>query len=191
MTFIDGRAVTPVPVRDAFEWATQSIDASGIGSHAAALARDAIDNARSRLAGVQLPDSWIPMDLDPDNVLVDEDGSVRFIDLDDSFFGPAPLAIATLARRIRRAVRTPEFPALTRVLYRAYGGAWPDGALAHCPWRSVEIASVALDAYLGWRRIRRSEELGEITGAVEFARLRAGRPLVHAILKLATQSERR
>src|SRR4051812_3215820 len=62
---------------------------------------DAIDRAVEDVLAAGLPDRWIPLDLDPANVLLDDDGNVAFIDLDDSYIGPAPLAIASFARRIR------------------------------------------------------------------------------------------
>ena len=37
--------------------------------------------------------------------------------------------------------------------------------------RSMEIASIVLDAYLGWQRILRSEQQGEMSGAVEATQL--------------------
>jgi len=188
MTSIDVERVLPaVALSDAFEWAIQAIGGGGTGIADGALCRDAIAMTRERLARARLPNSWIPMDLDPENVLVDDGGTVRFIDLDDSFLGPAPLAIATFARRIGRAgIAADAFSSLRRALYRAYDRAWRHGGVANCPWRSVEIASLVLDAHLGWQRIRRSEEVGEISGAVEFARSRVGRQLAHAISKLQT-----
>jgi hypothetical protein len=107
--------------------------------------------------------TWIPMDLDPTNVLVDDDGQVRFIDLDDSFLGAAPLAMAILARRCRSSS-----------LYRAYEEAWPP-ARREVDWPAVEVVAAVIEAWLGWQRLLRNASRGEIFVSFDLAagRLRA------------------
>ena len=73
------------------EWVSELMADSAI---AAAIRRACAEAIRA-----DVPQTWIPMDLDPTNVLVDDDNVVRFIDVDDSFFGPAPLAMAVFATR--------------------------------------------------------------------------------------------
>jgi hypothetical protein len=175
------RTLPAVDLPGAFEWALQWIDRAPASIDAGA-ARKAIERVRDELPGMPAPDSWIPMDLDPENVLVDDDGAVRFIDLDDSYFGPAPLAIAAFARRIRRSrIAAHDEITLKRAVYGAYEEAWPHGR--PCPWSSVEIASIVIDAYLAWRRILRSEQQGDISGAVEVTQSRVGQELADAICR--------
>ena len=64
-------------------------------------AADIVRQQCARVTSADVPATWIPMDLDPTNILIDDDDRVRFIDVDDSFLGPAPLAVATLALRWR------------------------------------------------------------------------------------------
>lgn len=104
-----------------------------------------------------VPQSWIPLDLDPINVLIDDDGAVRFIDLDDSYFGPAPLAIAAFARRCRNAS-----------VYRAYEQAWSP-PLQGVDWPAFEIAAAIVGAWLGWKRVKRNTDRGEVHGVLDLA----------------------
>jgi len=103
-----------------------------------------------------IPRSWIPMDLDPTNVLLDEESAVRFIDVDDSYWGPAPLALATFARRSAD-------PATAR---RAYEQSWVP-ALSGIEWRRLEVAATVFQAWLGWNRLKRNVERGEVCAALD------------------------
>lgn len=104
-----------------------------------------------------VPESWIPMDLDPTNVLVDESGEVRFIDLDESYFGPAPLAMATFANRCRNTS-----------IYRVYQQAWSP-PLTDVHWRAFEVVAAVLEAWRGWQRVERNTRRGEVHGALDLA----------------------
>jgi len=123
--------------------------------------------ARVMRAGV--PSSWIPMDLDPTNVLVDDDDPVRFIDLDDSFLGPAPLAMATLAMRLDD--RTP---------YRTYERSWSP-PLVDLDWAAVETTATVVQLWLGWQRLGRHLARGEVFVDPDFATARIRDRLVKAI----------
>lgn len=145
-----GPVLRELPVLDVtavFGWAATLV---GDGESAAALEPhvEAVTNA-----GV--PSSWIPMDLDPVNVLADAGGEVRFIDLDDSFLGPAPLAMALFARR--SGIRSD---------YRTYEACWspPLGAV---DWTAFEVAAGLIDGWLGWRRVCRNARRGDVYGALE------------------------
>lgn len=116
-----------------------------------------------------LPRSWIPMDLDPVNVLEDSSGEVRFIDLDDSFVGPAPLAMALFAKRSR-----------DRSSYGLYEQAWFPG-IRGIDWPGFERAVAVLDAWLGWRRVVRNTCRGELYGALELAEARVRDRLVRIL----------
>jgi len=120
-------------------------------------------------AFAHLPESWMPMDLDPSNVLVDG-GQVRFIDLDDSFIGPAPLAMAGFARRCGAAVTA----------YRAYERAWtpPLGAL---DWRHLENEAIAFQTSLGWKRVLVHIDRGEVHADLDLLRNRIHARLARAI----------
>lgn len=70
-----------------------------------------------------VPASWVALDLDPTNVLVDED-AVRFIDLDDAMFGPAPFGIATFVRRCTSRLRRDPAHGDATGLLDAYSQVW-------------------------------------------------------------------
>lgn len=137
---------------------------------------DAAIEWASRLLGVSppglranAPDSWIPMDLDPTNALVDSDGGVRFIDLDDSFVGAAPLAIAGLARRCG-----------DRSLQQTYEQSWSP-ALTGLDWAAFETMATVVQSWLAWRRLERSVARGEVFVDRELAAARTRVRLVKAL----------
>lgn len=126
--------------------------------------RGALARAGEIVAAAKIPHTWAPLDLDPTNILVD-DGSgpaeprrlqVRFIDLDDSYLGAAPLAMAVFARRCR-----------DRSLYAWYDGAWtrPLGI----DWASFESVAVAAEAWLGRARLQAKIGCGELQGETDLA----------------------
>ena len=116
-----------------------------------------------------VPTAWIPMDLDPVNILVDAGHRVRFIDVDDSFLGPAPLAMATLARR-----------SADPTLYRAYEQSWSP-PLARLDWQDFEVAASVVESWLGWKRLRRNIERGEVFAALDLVEARVRARLARAI----------
>lgn len=98
----------------------------------------------------QTGEPWIPMDLDPANVLVDA-GRVAFIDLDDSFTGPAPLAMAGFALRCGGD---------PGAAYAAYERAWPHPIPIQ--WSELERAAAVFHAWCGWMRLQQHVERGEL-----------------------------
>ena len=118
------------------------------------LQADLIRRAFHYTRHADLPRSWIPMDLDPSNVLVDG-GDVRFIDVEDSFAGPAPLPMALLTTRCRGPSA-----------YRAYEQSWPP-PLERVDWQRLEIAATVVQAWLGWERFVRNVERGEVCAALD------------------------
>jgi len=132
-------------------WASGFIDDAASGG--------AIQRCVERAANASVPESWIPMDLDPTNVLVDG-GEVRFIDLDDSYLGPAPLAMAVFSRRCRDAS-----------LYRTYEHSWFP-PLSGIDWSAFEVTAAVVDAWLGWQRVERHTCRGEVHGALDLAATR-------------------
>ena len=153
------------------EWA---IDLLG-DSHAAAVVR----NACARLAHADLPLTWIPMDLDPANVLTDADGRVRFIDVDDSFYGPAPLAMATYARRGGGGGA-----------YGRYEAAWR-GRLTSVDWTMFEVAARVIESRLGWQRIVRNIERREVHAALDLVTNRVRGRLARTICGISQSPVRR
>lgn len=118
--------------------------------------RDAVAREFAAIRTAKVPSTWIPLDLDPANVLVEEDAGpphVSFIDLDDSYLGPAPLAMAVFARRCR-----------DRSLYACYERAWTP-PLDRVDWRSFETVAAAIEAWLGWSRVAQKASRGELHGA--------------------------
>jgi hypothetical protein len=145
------RELSRLDVDAAIEWAGRLLDVSPRGFRANA------------------PDSWIPMDLDPTNTLVDSGGGVRFIDLDDSFVGPAPLAMAVLASRWG-----------DRSLYRTYEQSWSP-ALSGVDWTAFERTATVVQAWLAWRRLERNVARGEVFVGRELAAERTRIRLARAI----------
>lgn len=121
---------------------------------------DSIENALGSVIRSTVPRAWTPLDLHPTNVLMDEDDAVRFIDLDDSFLAPAPLAMAAVVSR-----------AGDRSLYEAYERSWTP-RLGDLDWRAFERTAAIIELWLGWRRLLRKAGRGEIAGAVGPAALR-------------------
>lgn len=131
--------------------------------------RTALERACDEVRRANVPRSWIPLDLDPVNVLVDDDGRVSFIDLDDSFLGPVPLAMATFARRCR-----------DDSVCRAYEEAWPL-SLTRVNWRAFALMSAVLEAWLGWQRVVKNTARGEVHGVLDLARDRLARRLAAVV----------
>jgi hypothetical protein len=102
------------------------------------------------------PDTWIPMDLDPNNVL-DDDGQVTFIDLDESYLGPAPLAMAGFALRLRDQ---------HAAAYLEYAQSWSP-PLAAVDWPLLERTANVFQAWRGWMRVRQNVERGELHADLE------------------------
>jgi len=138
--------------------------------------RAAIARAFDDLDAAHAPSSWVPMDLDPANVLIDERDTVRFIDLDDSCQTAAPLAIATFGRRVKQ-LRGALASDSVRALYRAYERSWTHTPLEACQWSSIEVVSGVLEAHLGWRRAMASFMSGELHGPVDVLATRVARRL--------------
>ena len=122
------------------------------------------------------------MDLDPSNILVDDEGRVRFIDVDDSFLGPGPLALAILA------ARRGEKPLLSargarpsgRAIYRTYEQAWST-PLRHLDWVAFETAATVVQSWLGWTRLERNIARGEVYVDRDLAAERMRQRLAKAI----------
>ena len=147
--------LVPVDFDSAARWAIAPAN-----SELSDLIRDGCEYVRC----ADFPRSWIPMDLDPTNVMV-HDSEVRFIDVDDSFAGPAPLAMATFARRSG-----------DRAAYRAYERSWPK-LLAGVDWERVEIGAAVFGSWSGWIDLKRKVERGEVYAALECLEARVRRRL--------------
>ncbi|HTM25622.1 MAG TPA: hypothetical protein VL225_10550 [Vicinamibacterales bacterium] len=157
----DRLALQRLDVEMAAAWAVALLQDSAMGA--------AIRRACETTVRAGRPHAWIPMDLDPANVLVDDDGAVRFIDVDDSFFGPAPLAMAILARRSGGGG-----------LYRAYEQSWSP-SLRAVDWPAFEIAATVVQFWLGWKRLERNIARGEVFVDRDLVSARMRARLVRAI----------
>jgi hypothetical protein len=155
------RVLPRIDLDAAGRWASEIVDNVACAAAFAA--------AIERSVTAVVPESWIPMDLDPTNVLVDESGHVSFIDLDDSFLGAVPLAMAVYARRCR-----------DRSLYAVYEQSWSP-PLAGIDWSAFELAATIFDSWLGWRRATRNTERGEVHGVLEVATARLRERLRRAV----------
>jgi hypothetical protein len=123
----------------------------------------------AQVSGADVPATWIPMDLDPTNVLTDEGGRVCFIDVDDSFHGPAPLAMATLAQRCG-----------DRTVYRTYERSWSPPR-REVDWDAFETAATVIHSWLGWTRLERNVARGEVFVDRDLAAARMRARLARAI----------
>ena len=159
---IDGFVLPRIDLESAREWAITLL-----GPAASSLVTDACAHAMS----AELPQSWIPMDLDPTNVLADEAGSVRFIDIDDSFVGPAPLAMASFANRCG-----------DRAAYRIYERMWTP-SLNAIDWRQLEVAAAVFQAWLGWNRLERNVERGDVDAALDRVEVRIRERLASSLYR--------
>lgn len=142
-------SLVPLDLRRVAEWSASLIEAP------------AFADACTGLLQAEAPSSWISFDVDPTNVLVEGD-AVHFVDLDDSAFGLAPLAMATLSRRLAR-LGMPRDP----LVFRAYERGWSPALVIGDRWHAFEVVSSVVESYLGWNRVLTKSERGEITGAVE------------------------
>ncbi|HWF86816.1 MAG TPA: hypothetical protein VG222_18285 [Vicinamibacterales bacterium] len=140
----------------------------------------AFDDVNKLLA----PYVWIPMDLDPANVLIGDDGAVRFIDLDDSYLGPAALAMATFGRRVRRLDSNGAIA--IEALYQAYEQSWSWSPLGRGAWQTLEIVSMVLEAHHGWQRVVENAARAELYGPIDLIAERIAQRLARAF---KTQTE--
>jgi hypothetical protein len=136
---------------------------------------DVVDRACERVGTARVPHGWVAADFDPANVIV-HGNDVRFIDLDDSVLGPAPIAIATFAMRMKR--RGLEFGG---DLYRSYERAWKPQLFIADRWRDFEIVSTLTDCYLGWKRVVEKTERQEIQGCLGLACAALARRLARGV----------
>jgi hypothetical protein len=184
-SLLDG--LTPVVPEMAAAWSLALLQTSG--------AVRLIDDACARIyaacrdvVSADEPIAWVPLDLDPSNVLLDR-GQVRFIDLEESHRGPAPLAIATFARRFSRLTSARPVPSdFSRRIYSAYERGRRRPALAPSLWHAFEIVSMLLEMHAGWRRVLRNIERGELHAPLEFIERRLAHRLMRHVLGEATET---
>lgn len=170
----------PLSFASAFEWGSGLLRNASPAGRADAACR-MLERAIQHVRSAPVPGSWVSLDLDPRNVLVDDAGAVRFIDLSDSFAGPAPLALAALARRITLASDDSlKWPAALERFQRAYEQAWVP-QLRPVDWQMFDAVAGLFDAYLGWKRVLKASERGEVHGAIDLAARRLSRQLEGAL----------
>jgi hypothetical protein len=135
----------------------------------------AIIDACERVRVADVLQSWVPADLDVNNVLI-APNSTCFIDLDDSWYGPAPLAIARLCRRLPSALRAGTID-LVAHLRRVYEGSWISGVPAHGDWPAFDMVSTVIECHSAWQRVILAVERGDIHGILDVAKARLARQL--------------
>jgi hypothetical protein len=140
-------ALPTLDVEVAAEWAGELLADAASGA--------AVRRACATVCGADVPHAWIPMDLDPTNALVDDVGAVRFIDVDDSFFGAAPLAMAAFARRCGGGAG-----------YQEYEQGWSP-VLTGIDWTPFEIAAAVVQTWLGWQRLERNIACGDVHASLD------------------------
>ena len=165
--------LTALDLEAAATWAGELLGESPVA--------DVVRQQCARVMSADVPATWIPMDLDPSNVLIDDDGRVRFIDVDDSFLGPAPLAVTTLALRSACGARSARGARPSgRAIYRTWELAW-SSALTGLDWVAFETASIVVQSWLGWRRLERHIARGEVYVDRDLAAERTRQRLTRAI----------
>lgn len=155
-------------------WTTSLLDEAREGR-----AVEIVDRALGEMARTDLPRRWILLDLDPANVIVSSDGEA-FIDLDDSFVGPGPLAAALFARRVAQVSNSTRVSFRVAYVYEAYEAA-ARMRLGAQTWRALDIAACATTAYLGWERLCLAASRREICGELTAVRTRLAQKLGAAI----------
>lgn len=177
-----GRHV-PAPVLDLSAlsaWSVRAVRGAAGGSPPET--RRAIEVACDEVASVGVY-SWVAADLDPSNVIVDGH-AVRFIDLDDALLAPAPLALATFARRLERAVRDRDWAtAWPLQLVHAYERAWHPPLDLRRHWPAIDLVSDCLECWLAWQRMESKIASGEVHGVREVAQPALQRRLLRAVTR--------
>jgi hypothetical protein len=190
----DGLALScllPADLSGAAAWAhillgddsvTEGIGCSDVTLERRLTALEHFDAALERISeatiAARCPQTWVPLDLDPTNVLLDGK-YVRFIDLDRSYIGPAFLAFAILLRRVERRLPGPEFAGEARAaLIQAYQNAWSRPLSTAERWPDFHLASALLEAYLGWQQVVALTARGELFDVLDFAGAQVARRLV-------------
>jgi hypothetical protein len=154
-------------------WAADLFDRTDERSHVRCA--EVIERSCERVRTARVPNSWITADIDPTNILVHGD-EMRFIDLDDSALGPAPIAMATFAMRMKRLAVS-----CSSDLYRSYERAWKPPLVMHERWRDFEIVSTLADCCLAWTRVVVKTERQEIHGCLGLARDALARRLARVV----------
>jgi len=129
-------------------------------------ATDAIDRAVDDVVAAGFADRWLPLDLDPANILLDDQDRVAVIDLDDSFVGPAPLAAATLVRRVRARARrgaTASGADVVRVAYERMS----QRPMTPRLWKALDTLAVVIEARLACQRLETARARGALQGPVD------------------------
>ena len=129
-------------------------------------ATDAIDRAVDDVVAAGFADRWLPLDLDPANILLDDQDRVAVIDLDDSFVGPAPLAAAPLVRRVRARARrgaTASGADVVRVAYERMS----QRPMTPRLWKALDTLAVVIEARLACQRLETGRARGALQGPVD------------------------
>ncbi len=81
-----------------------------------------VANLWDAVGGEQAPTGWVHSDPAPDNIRIDDEGRIVFLDLEDPWYGPVPLmgALAIHSLRRRNRWRDDEFSALGAEPWRRY-----------------------------------------------------------------------
>jgi len=171
--------LAPLDLAQMAAWAVDLLDRTDERPQRVVCA-EAIKRACERVGATCVPRSWICADLDPTNVLLHGD-EVRFIDADDSALGPAPIAMAAFATRIKRLGIS-----CGSDLYRSYERAWKPQLVMRDLWRDFEIVSTLVDCYLAWNKVVVKTERQEIHGCLGLARDAIARRLARVVAANAT-----
>jgi hypothetical protein len=101
---------------------------------------------------------WTPLDLDPTNVLVSASG-IRYIDLEPRI-AAMPLSASIFAHRLCRRLGIGLESDLIAAVRRAYEQASGESVI----WKQVDIAAASVEVLLGFDRLKRNVERGDVSG---------------------------
>jgi len=117
---------------------------------------------------------WMPTDLDPANVRVSAN-SLQYFDLDARLAAP-PLAIAIFSRRIEQRSADGCIE-MSQHIRGAFEAAWRENV----PWAAIDIVSGIVELTMGWERVQRNIQRGELAGDVEIVEQRIAQRLFQLI----------
>ena len=171
--------LVPVDAARAAAWSAERLQSLGTDSEVDRCV-DLIQTACADVAHARTPVAWTPLDLDPGNVIL-EDGQVRFIDIDESYRGPAPLAVATFVRRLRRLSSGAVAAGSEQSIYAAAEQGLGMSPLGGRLWRAFEIVSMVLEMESGWRQVLKNIERNELHAPLELIERRIAQRLLRAV----------
>ena len=151
---------------------TRAVVTSLLSRHGFSPSHARVDAALATVGTIET--GWAPMDLDPANVRVSAD-SLQYFDLDARLAAP-PLAVAIFSRRIEQR-SADDCIQLRERIRAAFEASWGRTV----PWAAIAIVSAIVELTMGWERVQRNVQRGELTGDVAAVEQRIAQRLFQSI----------